>query len=174
MIEFKINLENDIVSLIQTQEKHFKELYIVGNNPVIWEQHLDSDRWKLDNFRKYIDGGLNNKEGSYTIIDKKINEIIGTTRYYSFNQEELSVKIGYTFISNQYWGTHMNYQIKKLMLDYIFQFLDKVYFDIWKTNYRSQKSIEKLGGKKLSLDKNNKYLYLLEKKVWKNLILNQP
>jgi len=174
MIEFKINLENDIVSLIQTQEKHFKELYIVGNNPVIWEQHLDSDRWKLDNFRKYIDGGLNNKEGSYTIIDKKINEIIGTTRYYSFNQEELSVKIGYTFISNKYWGTHMNYQIKKLMLDYIFQFLDKVYFDIWKTNYRSQKSIEKLGGKKLSLDKNNKYLYLLEKKVWKNLILNQP
>ena len=97
MIEFKINLENDIVSLIQTQEKHFEELYIVGNNPVIWEQHLDSDRWKLDNFRKYIDGGLNNKEGSYTIIDKKINEIIGTTRYYSFNQEELSVKIGYTF-----------------------------------------------------------------------------
>ena len=68
----------------------------------------------------------------------------------------------------------MNYQIKKLMLNYIFQFLDKVYFDIWKTNYRSQKSIEKLGGKKLSLDKNNKYLYLLEKKVWKNLILNQP
>jgi len=173
MIEFKINLENDIVSLIQTQEKHFEELYIVGNNPVIWEQHLDSDRWKLDNFRKYIDGGLNNKEGSYTIIDKKINEVIGTTRYYSFNQEELSVKIGYTFISNKYWGTHMNYQIKKLMLDYIFQFLDKVYFDIWKTNYRSLKSIEKLGGKKLSLDKNNKYLYLLEKKVWKNLILNQ-
>ena len=113
MIEFKINLENDIVSLIQTQEKHFEELYIVGNNPVIWEQHLDSDRWKLDNFRKYIDGGLNNKEGSYTIIDKKINEVIGTTRYYSFNQEELSVKIGYTFISNKYWGTEMNYQIKK-------------------------------------------------------------
>ena len=25
MIEFKINLENDIVSLIQTQEKHFED-----------------------------------------------------------------------------------------------------------------------------------------------------
>ena len=173
MIDFKINLENNLVSLIQTQEEHFEDLYNVGKNPVIWEQHLDSDRWKLDNFRKYIDGGLNNNEGCYSIIDKKINEIIGTTRYYLFNKEELSVKIGYTFISNKYWGTHMNYQIKKLMLDYIFQFLDKVYFDIWKTNYRSLKSIEKLGGKKLSLDKNNKYLYLLEKKVWKNLILNQ-
>ena len=103
----------------------------------------------MNNFRKYIDGGLNNKEGCFSIIDKKINEIIGTTRYYSFDENEHSVKIGYTFISNQYWGTDMNYQIKKLMLEYIFKFLDKVYFDIWKINYRSQKSIEKLGGKKL-------------------------
>ena len=67
----------------------------------------------------------------------------------------------------------MNYQIKKLMLDYIFQYFDKVYFDIWKTNYRSQKSVEKFGGEKLSLEKNNKYLYLIEKKVWKNLISTQ-
>ena len=62
----------------------------------------------------------------------------------------------------------MNYQIKKLMLEYIFKFLDKVYLDIWKINYRSQKSIEKLGGKKITLN-NDKYLYLLEKKVWENI-----
>lgn len=67
----------------------------------------------------------------------------------------------------------MNNQLKKLMLDYIFQFLDKVYFDIWKTNYRSQKSIEKLGGKKITIN-NDKYLYLLEKKVWEKITLRQP
>ena len=66
----------------------------------------------------------------------------------------------------------MNNQLKKLMLDYIFQFLDKVYFDIWKTNYRSQKSIEKLGGKKITIN-NDKYLYLLEKKVWEKITLRQ-
>ena len=173
MIDFKINLENNFISLVQTQEEHFEELYKVGNNPDIWKQHLDSERWKLNNFRKYIDGGLNNKEGCFSIIDKKINEIIGTTRYYSFDENEHSVKIGYTFISNQYWGTDMNYQIKKLMLEYIFKFLDKVYFDIWKINYRSQKSIEKLGGKKITLN-NDKYLYLLEKKVWEKITLRQP
>ena len=41
MIDFKINLENNFVSLVQTQEEHFEELYKVGNNPDIWEQHLD-------------------------------------------------------------------------------------------------------------------------------------
>ena len=88
MIDFKINLENNFVWLIQTQKEHFKELYKVGNNPDIWKQHSDSDRWKLNNFRKYIDGGLNNNEGCFSIIDKKINEIIGTTRYYSFDENE--------------------------------------------------------------------------------------
>jgi RimJ/RimL family protein N-acetyltransferase len=68
----------------------------------------------------------------------------------------------------------MNYKIKKLMLDYIFQYLNKVYFDIWETNYRSQKSVEKLGGERLSLEKNNKYLYLIEKIVWGNFISTEP
>ena len=98
-----------------------------------------------------------------------MNKVIGTTRFYSFDEKEPSIKIGYTFISYDYWGTSMNYQIKKLMLDYIFQYLDKVYFDIWKENHRSQKSIEKLGGKKLGLEKNNKYLYLIKKQVWEKL-----
>ena len=143
--------------------------------PIITKQKTTTAKKyiNLNNFRKYIDGGLDNKEGCFTIIDKEINKIIETTRYYSFNQEELSIKIGYTFISQHYWGTHMNYQIKKLMLDYIFQYFDKVYFYIWKTNYRSQKSVEKFGGEKLSLKKNNKYLYLIEKKVWKNIISTQ-
>ena len=66
---------------------------------------------KLNNFRKYIDDGLNNKEGCFTIIDKKINKIIGTTRYYFFNQEDLSIRL-YIYFS-KYWGTKMNYQIKE-------------------------------------------------------------
>ena len=61
MIDFKVHLENDIVSLVQTEENHFERLYTVGGNSVIWEQHLDKDRWKLNNFRKYIDGGLDNQ-----------------------------------------------------------------------------------------------------------------
>ena len=166
MIDFKIILENNYVRLVQTSEDHFQELYQVGSNPVIWKQHPNQDRWKKNNFRKYFEGGLNNSEGCFTIIDKKINKIIGSTRFYSFDEKKQSVKIGYTFISNEYWGTEMNYQIKKLMMDYIFQFLDKVYFEIGKTNFRSQKSVEKLGGKKVKLQKKENYLFLIDKNKW--------
>ena len=34
MIDFKVHLENDIVSLVQTQENHFEGLYTVGMNPL--------------------------------------------------------------------------------------------------------------------------------------------
>jgi len=44
MIDFKVHLENDIVSLVQTEENHFERLYTVGANSIIWEQHLDNDR----------------------------------------------------------------------------------------------------------------------------------
>ena len=73
MVEFKISLENNYVRLVQTSENHFQELYKVGSNPVVWEQHQNQDRWKKNNFRKYFEGGLNNNEGCFTIIDKKIN-----------------------------------------------------------------------------------------------------
>ena len=35
MIDFKVHLENDIVSLVQTEENHFEGLYKVGNNLII-------------------------------------------------------------------------------------------------------------------------------------------
>jgi hypothetical protein len=53
------------------------------------------------------------------------------------------------------------------MMDYIFQFLDKVYFEIGKNNFRSQKSVEKLGGKKVKPQKKENYLYLIDKSKWK-------
>ncbi|WP_083862147.1 GNAT family N-acetyltransferase [Flavobacterium sp. B17] len=53
--------------------------------------------------------------------------------------------IGYTFYGTKFWGKGINPQIKKLMLDYIFQFVDTVYFHVGKDNIRSRIAMEKLG-----------------------------
>ena len=44
------------------------------------------------------------------------------------------------------------------MLDYIFQFVDKVNFHVGKDNIRSQKAMEKLGAKKVD-EVNVSYAY---------------
>ena len=46
MIDPKANLETDSFFLIQIKESHFKEIYAVANNPVIWKQHPEKNRWK--------------------------------------------------------------------------------------------------------------------------------
>lgn len=89
-------------------------------------------------------------KGAFIVINNKTNEIIGSSRYYKFNEVEKSILIGYTFISRAFWGTNYNSSLKELMIKYAFQFVNKVHFHVGETNYRSQKAVEKLGAIKIS------------------------
>ena len=161
-------LENKIVKLRQTKEEDFEDLYKQGGHPIIWEQHLEKDRYKRDKFLEYFNSGIKNEFGSLTIINKKNNKIVGLTRIYDFKEEDLSVKLGYTFIGKEYWGSNINYNVKKLILDYVFSFLNTVFFDVFEKNIRSQKSVVKLGGI-LNKINSNKHKYILTKKDWSHL-----
>lgn len=163
---FNNNLENENFQLTQLMQDHFDELYDLAKNPAIWEQHPEKDRWKKEKFEIYFQNALKNKEGCFCIYDKTTEKFIGSSRYYSYNENMNSVKIGYTFITPEYWGSSANFEIKKIMLDYIFQYVSKVFFDIGKENYRSQKSVEKLGAQKQNEENNNNLLFLLSKENW--------
>jgi len=158
-------LEDEIIKLIQAEQIHFNEMYEVAKDPLLWDQHDAKDRWKEEIFLKFFKKGLENEKGLLAIIDKRSNKIIGSTRYYP-HKEKLS--IGYTFISREYWGTSVNFQVKKLMLDYAYQFTDEIYFHIWSDNFRSQKAVQKLGAEYFgSWDEEANHLtYILKKKVW--------
>ena len=156
---------NNNILLVQAEESHFEEMYQVAKDPLLWDQHNERERWRKDIFKKFFNKGLDNENGLLAIIDKKNNEIIGSTRYYP-HKEKLS--IGYTFISRKHWGTSTNFQVKKLMLDYAYQFTDEIYFHIWRGNIRSQKAVQKLGAEYFgSWDEEENHLtYLLKKDIW--------
>jgi len=147
-----IDLKNEIIQLIPLQETDFSALYKVASDPLVWEQHPNKLRYQRDVFQNYFEGAMLSK-GAFLIRDTKTNEVIGCSRYYDFNENEnsteTSVLIGYTFIGRNFWGKGYNKALKKLMLDYAFQFVDKVYFHIGAYNYRSQKAIEKIGAQKV-------------------------
>ena len=147
-----IDLKNEIIQLIPLQETDFSALYKVASDPLVWEQHPNKLRYQRDVFQNYFEGAMLSK-GAFLIRDTKTNEVIGSSRYYDFNENEnsteTSVLIGYTFIGRNFWGKGYNKALKKLMLDYAFQFVDKVYFHIGAYNYRSQKAIEKIGAVKV-------------------------
>lgn len=166
-------LENENVKLLPLQEDDFEVLYQVASDPLIWEQHPNKDRHKREVFQTFFEGAIASK-GAFLIIDKKKNNIIGSTRFYDYNDTERSLLIGYTFYGRNYWGSAYNPQVKKLMLDYAFQFADKVYFHIGALNIRSQKAIERLGAikvREISIayhgepEKMN-FEYVIEKQNW--------
>ena len=158
-------LENGVIVLRQTLREDFEELYKQGGHQIIWEQHSEKDRYKKDKFLEYFISGIESAFGSLTIINKKDNTIVGWTRLYDFKEKERSIKLGYTFIGKEYWGSDINYNVKKLLLDYVFSFLNTVYFDVFEKNIRSQKAVLKLGGT-LNKINSNKHEYILTKKEW--------
>lgn len=142
-------LENDRVILYPLRESDFDALYAAASDPAIWEQHPNKDRWKKDVFATFFEGAIKSK-GAFKIVDKSTRQVLGSTRYYDYNEAENSILIGYTFYSRDCWGKGINLSVKKRMLDYAFQFVSKVYFHIGASNTRSQIAIGRLGAVKVS------------------------
>lgn len=142
-------LETEKVALYPLQQADFEALYSVASDPEIWAQHPNKDRWKKDVFQNFFEGAMQSK-GAFKIIDKASSEILGSSRFYDYDEQDSSILIGYTFYAVKCWGTGINHAVKSLMLDYAFQFVSKVYFHIGASNIRSQIAVSRLGARKVA------------------------
>jgi len=164
------NLENDLVALAPLRENHFGALFEIASDPLIWEQHPTHDRYKKEVFQVYFDSAIASMS-AFLIFAKASEELAGCSRYYDHNVDQSSIAIGYTFLARKFWGGHYNGAIKKLMLEYAFQFVDTVFFHVGPNNLRSQKAVEKIGGKKIRdmLYEGNRHCeYAIRKADWLN------
>lgn len=165
-------LENEILKIVPLNESDFENLLELASDPLIWEQHPAKDRYKREVFRLFFDGAISGNT-AFKIIDKSTSKSIGSTRYYDYDPEKKSIAIGYTFLVRQYWGGPYNKSAKRLLLEYAFRFVDKVFFHIGGSNIRSQMAIAKLGAVKVrefESEINGKpveyFEYLIEKNNW--------
>ncbi len=141
-------LENDQLKLVIAKESDFGDLYKVASDPLMWEQHPNKNRYQKEIFKIFFEGALVSKS-AFLVYDKNTNELIGSSRYYDWDETKKEVAIGYTFVARNCWGKGFNPALKKLMMQYAFQFVDKIIFHIGANNIRSQKAIEKIGAKKI-------------------------
>jgi RimJ/RimL family protein N-acetyltransferase len=149
-MEFSIQpiLEDALIILLPLQEDDFGALYAVAADPRIWEQHPNRDRWRKEVFTIFFEGAMRSG-GAFKILDKATGEIAGCTRIYDYDASESRIFIGYTFFGTKFWGKGYNPASKTLLLDYLFQFVEKVGFQIGAGNIRSQIAISRLGAEKV-------------------------
>ena len=142
------HLKNELVCLEPLEQRHFEELYLVASDPLIWEQHPNPDRYKLDAFTNYFKGAIESA-GAFIIRDASSGIALGSSRYCAYDAAMKEIQIGYTFFARSCWGKSINKEVKTLMLNHAFNYVDKVAFYVGANNIRSQKAMERIGGIKI-------------------------
>ena len=120
-------------------------LFAVASDPLIWEVHPEHDRYTEPVFRRFFRTALESG-GALVAIDRATGQIIGSSRYQWHGPDQDELEIGWSFLARAYWGGAYNREMKRLMLDYAFQFADRVIFVVGVDNGRSRKAMLKIGG----------------------------
>jgi RimJ/RimL family protein N-acetyltransferase len=149
-LEFELQprLSGDLIELRPLKAEDFDALFQAASDPLIWEQHPEPDRYTREVFQRFFDGAIESK-GAFAVIDRRSGRIIGSSRYCALNPAEREVEIGWTFLERAYWGGAYNAELKSLMLDHAFRFVDRVVFVVGEDNQRSQQALRKIGAKLL-------------------------
>ncbi len=121
------------------------ELFAAGSDPKIWEVHPVRDRHTEPGFRKFFDQAVKSKM-AFVFVDRAAERLIGSSRYYGHTRETGEIEIGWTFLVRSHWGGAANREVKRLMLDHAFTFVDTVIFWVGHENWRSQGAMTKIGG----------------------------
>jgi len=145
MFDLQPHLIGDLLEVRPLRREDWESLFAVASDPLIWEQHPANDRYKEKVFREFFQEALESR-GAFVVIDRKAQRIIGSSRYFGFEPRKREIEIGWTFLARSHWGGKYNGELKRLMLDHAFRFVESVVFIIGPTNVRSQRALEKIGG----------------------------
>jgi RimJ/RimL family protein N-acetyltransferase len=162
-------LKGELLALRPLRADDADELYAVASDPLIWEQHPASDRYKPEVFRKFFRESLESG-GALIAIDGQDNRVIGSSRFHGYEEEKSEIEIGWTFLARSRWGGRHNTEMKQLMLGHAFKYVNHVIFLVGLQNLRSQRAMEKIGGVRAGLRRDGagreSLLYQIDARLW--------
>ena len=137
-------LEGDLVRLRPLRAEDHDALFAVASDPLVWDQHPNRDRYRPEVFRAFFREAMD-RGGALAVLDAATGEIIGSSRYHGYDGARSEVEVGWSFLARKYWGGRYNGEMKRLMLDHAFRYVDHVIFVIGPENLRSRRAVEKIG-----------------------------
>jgi len=145
--DFQPTLVGPNITIRPIRPDDWTGLYAAGSDPKIWEVHPVSTRYTEPEFRKFFDGAVASNMG-FAFVDRATGRLIGSSRYYGYEREIGEIEIGWTFLARSHWGGGANREVKRMMLDHAFSFVETVVFWVGHENWRSQGAMTKIGGVK--------------------------
>jgi N-acetyltransferase len=139
-------LRGELVELRPLTHEDFDALFEVARDPLIWEQHPERDRHRPEVFREFFRGAMASG-GAFAVLDRATGRVIGSSRYFGYDEQAGEIEIGWSFLARAYWGGKYNGEMKRLMLDHAFRHVQRVVFLVGPDNRRSQRALEKIGAR---------------------------
>jgi RimJ/RimL family protein N-acetyltransferase len=143
--DFQPVLKGQLLELRPLRVEDFDDLFAVAADPLIWEQHPAKNRYQQEHFQILFREALESG-GTLIAIDTRDGRIIGSSRFHAYDGDRSEIEIGWTFLARSHWGGRYNGEMKQLMLQHAFKFVDRVVFLVGLHNRRSQRAVEKIGG----------------------------
>ena len=84
------HLKGELIELRPLAPDDWDELFAVASDSLIWEQHPESDRYKEEVFKIFFREALESG-GAFVVIDKKTQQIIGSTRFYGHDPDKSEI-----------------------------------------------------------------------------------
>jgi RimJ/RimL family protein N-acetyltransferase len=144
-LDLQPQLVGELLAVRPLQADDWDALFAVASDPLIWAGHPDRDRYTEPVFREFFREAIESR-GALVVLNHATGRIIGSSRYVWHGPPQNELEIGWTFLACDYWGGPYNTELKRLMLDHAFRFVDRVIFIVGIDNIRSRKAMLKIGG----------------------------
>lgn len=144
VLDLQPTLTGRLVSLRPLRADDHDALRAVAADPEIWAQHPAKERATPAGFRTFFDEAMASG-GALLAEDARTGEVVGSSRY-RFHDDLNALEIGWTFLARSRWGGEWNGEMKALMLEHAFRFVDRVILLVAPENRRSRRAVEKIGG----------------------------
>lgn len=144
LADLQPTLRGSLVELRPLHADDWAVLFAVASDPQIWVQHPESVRYTEPVFREFFRVALASR-GALIATDAANGAVVGSSRFYGYDEAKREVEIGWTFLARSHWGGRYNGEMKSLMLQHAFQFVDSVIFVIGSQNIRSQRAVQQIG-----------------------------
>src|ERR1044072_3615629 len=142
------SLKGNLIELRPLAPEDWDKLFAVASDPIVCGAHPKRDRHNQDVFRIFFKDAID-CGGAFVVIDRENRQIIGSTRFYGYDPEKSEIEIGWTFLARKYWGGRYNAEMKRLLLNHAFKFVESVVFFVGEDNLRPKKAMEKVGAIKV-------------------------
>ena len=143
-----VTLEGNGLRMEPLAQEHAQGLFNRGQHTADWDYMARACFVDMADTRQWIDEALRtSNQVPFAIVETAKGKVVGSTRYMNIRNDHKSLEIGWTWLGQEWQRTHINTDVKLLLLGHAFERLGclRVEFKTDERNLRSQRALERIG-----------------------------